>query len=87
MATIMYGLKHIPTGKLLGFETEKGGDEFCVPVEFDLQLDNNSVWLVSNFEVAKKAAENNPDWYAQSYDSPGNQYVGSVEAVEITLSY
>ncbi len=87
MSTIMYALKHIPTGKLLGFESEKGGDEFCVQVEFYLQLDCGNVWLVPNLETAQKAAKNSSDWYAQSYESPGNQYVGSVEAVEVTLSY
>lgn len=29
----------------------------------------------------RKPQKNSSDWYAQSYESPGNQYVGSVEAV------
>jgi len=85
MAT-MFGLRHNVSGKLLGFSTCAGGEEFCVDVEVELEVTSDNVWLVPRREIAEQASVQNPDWYARGYETPGNPYVGEVSVVEVTLT-
>lgn len=50
MSTTMFGLRHNETGKLLGFNTCAGGEEYCVDVEFELDVHSDNVWLVPRIQ-------------------------------------
>ena len=50
MSTTMFGLRHNETGNLLGFNTCAGGEEYCVDVEFELDVHSDNVWLVPRIQ-------------------------------------
>ena len=70
-----FGIKS--NGKPLGFSSARGGEDFCVDVEFSLSEFEDNVWLVPDKSTAEKAMKNNPEWYSCGYSSPHNPYVKS----------
>lgn len=83
-----YGIKYLPSGKLLGFSATSTGDaEFCVGVEFTLEkYSDGNVWMVNSREVAETVMGRKGDWFNAGYESPLNPYEPSeLKVVEITF--
>lgn len=82
----MFALKNIKTGKLMGVTSSSNGDaEFASSTEFSLCEYAHNVWVVTSRSVAEKAAVTDTPWYNADYDTPGNDYVGKLEVVELAI--
>jgi len=85
-----YGLRLKKTRELMGFSacSNDNGEE-CVDVRYSLKriFDKNEEipWLVSDKEIAEKAAINNTEWFAAEYKTPENDFIGKLEVVEFSL--
>lgn len=86
----MYALKYNKTGELAGFSISGSGDsEFCNGYEVSLDAHRSCdepIWMVSSFDVAKKASMTDTDWYNASYDTPKNSYEGEWTVVELEVN-
>lgn len=81
----MFALRHIRTKRLVGFNTQSNGDEeFCVPVQFELDTSSDSVWVTRERDIAEKVSVSTEEWYSAGFSSPKNPYKGMLEVVELT---
>jgi len=73
-------------GVALGFSCSQGcSDGEGEPVEFELELYADNVWLVLNKYFAEKAAVNDTEWYNAGYESPRNRFVTGKNADKYKL--
>lgn len=80
----MYALKHIKTGKIMGYWTiPNPNNPFCVSVSFGLSFYRDNVWVVNSRDVAEQVVYKKTPWENASYDSPMNIYVGQLVVVEL----
>ena len=79
----MYALKHVKTGKLMGFyATSNGGEGFCSSVTFELDRYSDNLWVTDSKDVAERLTTTNTDWYNAGFKNPINDYVGELLVVE-----
>lgn len=85
---VKYGLRNKKTGELLSFETASNHGDFCVDVCFTLS-EFGEVWLVDDYETARKVYNSSTKWYNADFNSP-TYYLKMSEyeivKVELTLS-
>jgi len=80
-----YALRHKKENRLMGFYTSSNSDgDFCTDVEFCLCFGEN-VWVTTDKIQAEYVANTNTKWYNAGFDSPGNEYVGELEVVELKI--
>jgi hypothetical protein len=85
---IVYGLRHIETGKLLGVNISSNhGSEFCG--EYTVKLDHyndvdQTIWYVGELYNAEYVRQYSTEWYNSNEQTPGHSYEPEeLEVVEI----
>lgn len=82
----LYALRHVDTGKLVGYIANGVKDDTNFHYSFDLSYPEEmpkKLWVASSYEMANQAAFSNP--LDTSYETPNNSYVGSLEVVEMIV--
>jgi hypothetical protein len=83
---MLYALILKGTDKLLGFDVESNnGDDFCVPMSYELSEYSDRIWTTSSKANAIAVANSTSEYYHADYDSPINKYIGRLEIVEVTI--
>jgi len=82
-----YALRHIKSGKLLGFIATSNSDgAFCVDVAFTLDLDEQ-LWTVDSRDVAEKVRKESEKWYNAHWESPQHNFkANELEVVELNIT-
>jgi hypothetical protein len=73
----MFGLKHIKTGKIVGFySTENDKRDFCVSRSFYLSLeDDHPTWSAEDIEAAEKVKQSpKTPWNRASLHNPSHNF-------------
>lgn len=87
MTFTKFGIRIVGEEKPLGFYTSRGGEEFCVSVEYELDKHSDNVWMVDTYEQAKNAMETDTEWFNADYETPKNPYTHlQLEVVEIEFA-
>ena len=85
----LYGIYCKKHKRLLTVDASADCGEFCseVSYSFSLMYEGDTPWLVSTYDAALAAAENNPPWHSTGYSTPANGYIDDdLTVVEIELT-
>jgi hypothetical protein len=83
---IKYGLRHKPTGKLLGYNKEDGGYT-CNETTYYLELSDENIWMVDTEDRAIYTRLSIPKETIGTSYNPENTYdILDLEVVRLTLT-
>ena len=85
MKIVQYALRHIKSGKLLGFSVSSNDNgDFCNDTEVSLDEFNKNIWYTSTPEQAAYVRQFSTPWYNADMDTPNHDYEpGDLEVIKI----
>ncbi len=82
---IKFALRFKKSQELVRCTSRANDGDCCVSIAYQLAT-HGQLWLANSRAHAESVAKSDTEWYNQDYDTPGNDYVGQLEVVELEIT-